>query len=167
MADGFASAFRPARMRLRKSWSSCIRALGEKIIHLGWNPQKIHGATDSVISWLVSWPRVLFKFLDSVQHVSISIALLNALPIYGLDGQLALVQFIRIWLLSSPPPLVPASLRGREPSEQEQAARERHHDWNAVHMRQRRFSRFILVLGSALAIFNCALGFAAVFMNGP
>jgi len=199
---------------------------------------------DSVIKWLIRAPATLLSFFSMLTQVSISIALLNILPIYYLDGHLASVQFIRLWLLSAPPPPPPPSssssssssthkrtssecrdiendanptsvrrqditngggaisrsssngnsqsgtsspyspyaLPYRSPPtssqtsyqsnggggshddpEFEQLLRDRYHDWNALHMRQTRYTLYLLGSGSLLVLINLVLGGIALY----
>jgi hypothetical protein len=46
--------------------------------------------------------------------------------------------------------------------EDEDASKEEFHDWNALHMRQRRLTRLVLGVGSALVALNVALGAISV-----
>jgi len=124
---------------------------------------------DSWARWVVCWlsrlPAALAQFLGLVAQVSVSIGLLNALPVYMLDGQHACVQFIRLWLLSGPPPPPPPPLSPQLAGHKErEVEREKFHDWNAVHMRQRRITLALLGTGTALLAVNVSLGFLAALM---
>ena len=191
-------------------------------------PLKSKSWADIAIAWLVQLPARIAFFLDVLSRVSVSLALLNSLPVYGLDGQHAAVQFIRLWLLSAPPPsrpalsaphkttssssssvssssssllnartscegtggrkrpranagaststLFPASPRPDMCAEpvnggggsgsvdngasllEKELRKERYHDWNALHMRQRRLTRAILGCCTALLAVHMTLG---------
>lgn len=133
----------PASVRVR-SW---LAALVQSLLPTSW--------ARSALGQLVGLPRACRRFVSLLSQVSLSLAVLNSLPVYFLDGQHACVQFIRLWLLSAPPPppLSP-ELPGR--------VREQLHDWNAVHMRQRRFTTTLLGTGTGLLVVNLGLGLLSV-----
>mmetsp|Transcript_18829 Transcript_18829/g.42782 ORF Transcript_18829/g.42782 Transcript_18829/m.42782 type:complete len:291 (+) Transcript_18829:1877-2749(+) len=89
-----------------------------------WN-----GGAAAVLTWLVRLPARLLYALRLLGRVSASVALLNALPIWGLDGHLAAVQFIRLWLLAQPPPQPPPHLEAQAAAghSAERAERAAHH----------------------------------------
>mmetsp|Transcript_8250 Transcript_8250/g.10420 ORF Transcript_8250/g.10420 Transcript_8250/m.10420 type:complete len:240 (+) Transcript_8250:94-813(+) len=112
---------------------------------------------DGITRRLMTIPGSMYRFLMNLAQVSASLGFVNTLPIYGLDGQHACVQFIRLWLLSRGPPSVP-------PNSPSALARERYHDWNALHVRQRRLTRTLLGAGSSLLLVNAVFGSLALVL---
>ena len=197
--DGLAAALRPAPLQLRASASHGVRVCVETFVGAFAGPEASESRSawgDWAVAWLVRLPAHVLAFLAVLGEVSVSIGLLNALPVYGLDGHLAATQFVRLWLLAAPPP-VPhsaASPRGDsfavpvltaqrhsdkaphrrglltvaaaadEDEATAQLLREQYHDWNALHVRQKRITAYILGSGSVLVALNVALGGLAVVM---
>ena len=130
----------------------------------------------ALLLFLVRFPARLVFFVKTLRDVSISIALLNILPIYWLDGSLAAVQYIRIFLLSAMPKPSLATKkmevlrRSRDHYEPEdndiaQVLREQYHDWNAIHIRQKRLTRIFLGGGTVLVAINIFFGSLFVVMH--
>jgi membrane-associated protease RseP (regulator of RpoE activity) len=244
--DSLHTALTPAAMKLRPYVSRMVHEMAT-LITPSSSSSSIDGSKpgDGIIFWLVRLPSRILAFFSMLAQVSISIALINILPIYYLDGHLASVQFIRLWLLSAPPPpppppitrkshgshhhhhshhyqhhisinVVPSNISsgigssggggggslgnasnltrtssGNRPQspldapnnshststsssstaydldnpELEQLYRDRYHDWNALHMRQTRYTWALLGSGTVLVLINLVLG--GVALLGP
>ena len=146
-ADDLATGLRPAPLRLRPSVAAAMRWLlgggggrgrdgggggggrrtgggspeeGSKQNQHQHQRQRTSSYSwgDRAVAWLVRLPSRLAYFLVVLRQVSVSLALLNSLPVYGLDGQLAAVQFIRLWLLSAPPPTQPRRVGSQSDDEE-------------------------------------------------
>jgi hypothetical protein len=175
LGDRLQTALNPAPYRIRRALSELLFSFVRWLLTFVFSESYSTACAGASIRWLIRLPPRLSIFLAVLHQVSLSIAFLNVLPIYGgFDGHLAAVQFIRIWLLSRPPAKgEPLSPRGRRAaskpptfssdSDASQALREEIHDWNAIHMRQGRISKVLLTSGTALFGLNVALGLLAAY----
>ena len=160
LRDGLGPALRLAPLAVRPSIAAWSMWLGGR----------------ALLYFLVRFPARLLFFVKTLRDVSVSIALLNILPIYWLDGSLAAVQFIRLFLLSAMPKPSMATKKAEvfkrsrdyyEPEDNDiaQVLREQYHDWNAIHIRQKRLTRILLGGGTALVVFNVFFGSLFVVMH--
>jgi hypothetical protein len=158
--DGLGPALRLAPLGVRPTIAAWILSLGGK----------------AFLIFLVRFPARLLYFVKTLRDVSLSIALLNILPIYWLDGSLAAVQYIRMFLLSATPkpPMTSRSTEAHRRSRSfnapdddavAQVLRNQYHDWNALHTRQKRLTRMFLGGGTALVAINVLFGSISVIMH--
>jgi hypothetical protein len=160
LRDGLGPALRLAPLGVRPTFAAWVLSLGGK----------------AFLTFLVRFPARLLYFVKTLRDVSLSIALLNILPIYWLDGSLAAVQYIRMFLLSATPKpsMTPRSAEAHRRSRSfnvpdddavAQVLRDQYHDWNALHTRQKRITRMFLGGGTALVAINVFFGSISVILH--